>query len=267
MAGQGDADKWTHTTSEIYRRLAQVAVPSRQQQIAALLTLMPFDADKRFRVVELASGEGRLSQAILTAFPKATLLALDGEKTMRRETMHRLKPFGDRGSVEAFDILRPDWYAHLDNADVVVSSLCIHHLDGKGKQHLFKTVQQRLSARGALLIADLVQPVNAQIAAFFASSWDESAETQSMQHTGGRDLFHLFENEHWNYYRYPDPFDKPSPLFDQLHWLKAAGFALADCFWMQAGHAIYGGYQAEVGNGNVTYEDALTITRTVLEDH
>jgi hypothetical protein len=45
-----------------------------------------------------------------------------------------------------------------------------------------------------------------------------------------------------DYYRHPDPLDRPSGLFEQLRWLAEAGFTGVDCFWMSAGHAVYGGY-------------------------
>jgi hypothetical protein len=35
--------------------------------------------------------------------------------------------------------------------------------------------------------------------------------------------------------------DKPSGIFEQLRWLAAAGFTAVDAYWLQAGHAIYGG--------------------------
>jgi len=35
----------------------------------------------------------------------------------------------------------------------------------------------------------------------------------------------------------------PYRVFDQLKWLEEAGFSAVDCFWMRAGHAIYGGYK------------------------
>ena len=41
----------------------------------------------------------------------------------------------------------------------------------------------------------------------------------------------------------PDPADHPSALFHHLVWLKHAGFAVVDCFWMHAGHAVYGGFK------------------------
>jgi hypothetical protein len=58
-------EQWTTENSEVYRQLAAVAVPARAEQIATLLMLLPFGQSDSFRVVELASGEGRLAHAIL----------------------------------------------------------------------------------------------------------------------------------------------------------------------------------------------------------
>jgi trans-aconitate methyltransferase len=259
--------EWSAESSAVYRQLASVAVPAREEQVATLLSLLPFGRDEAFRVVELASGEGMLSQAILEAFPTATVLALDGEESMRQATAARLYPYGERGQVAAFDIMSDGWYGLLDGADVVVSSLCVHHLDGEGKRGLFAAVRERLSARGCMLIADLVLPQRVEARALFAATWDRSARERSLAQTDDAALFDLFVRENWNYYTYPDPFDQPSPLFDQLRWLKETGFAVVDCFWMQAGHAIYGGYreQADAAAGDpIDYETALAIARHTL---
>jgi len=255
--------EWTEEDSAIYRQLAQIAVPARVEQLATLLTLIPFAADAAYRVVELASGEGLLSKAIAAAFPKASLLALDYEETMRQATAHQLQAYGERAQVDCFDIFKDNWFDKLQDADLVISSLCIHHLDEEGKQRLFKAVQQRLSAKGAFLIADLVLPQTPQARRLFAAQWDYTAEAASIEKTLSRDLFQHFENSKWNYYRHPDDFDKPSSLFEQLIWLNKAGFPIVDCFWMQAGHAIYGGYQSKQSDG-LTFEDSLRISQKAL---
>lgn len=247
---------WEQETSDIYRQLAQIAVPARAEQIATLLSLIPFDASEAFRVVELASGEGYLSRAIADAFPEASILALDFEASMREATQARL---GERATVVPFDIRSRDWFDLLDHADVVVSSLCIHHLDGAEKQILFRAVAERLSTRGTFLIADIIAPKTAQSNRLFASVWDRMAKAHNRS-----DLFEAFQKTHWNLFHYPEPdFDKPSPLFEQLTWLQAAGFPLVDCFWMQAGHAIYGGYHQPQAGG-VDYDSALAFAEKVL---
>src|SRR3972149_6715673 len=123
-----DPNQWTESDSDIYRRLAAIPVPVRICQLATLLTLLTFKRDEPFRAVELASCEVILSEALLGAFPNASLLALDGSESMRQTTTKRLAAFGDRASVAAFDMAADNWYSHLDGSDCVLSSLCIHHL-------------------------------------------------------------------------------------------------------------------------------------------
>ena len=257
---------WTETDTEEYRALAPIAVPAREEQIAALLTLLPFGRHDAFRVIELGSGEGRLAWAILDCFPHASVVALDGSEAMRAQASARLAPFGDRATVRPFELASEAWLDDVQGADVVVSSLCVHHLDDGAKRRMFAAVAQRLSTRGALLIADLIAPQRPEARELFAATWDRSAEAQSQAVTGGTEGFNRFVAARWNLYRYPDPVDQPSPLFAQLKWLEEAGFAVVDCFWLQAGHAIYGGYmngQAHPEAG-VTFMDALYSARATL---
>ncbi len=257
--------EWTQADSDLYRQLSAIAVPARAEQLASLLTLIPFAEDDGFTVVELASGEGHLSAAILEAFPNAHILALDFESSMREITATRLAAYAHRFDVKAFDILQTDWFDLLVGADLVVSSLCVHHLDDIGKQTLFAAIQARLSDKGALLIADLVLPKNGCAQELFASTWDRMAESASIETTLSRDIFQLFVQEQWNIYRYPDNFDKPSPIYEQLQWLDTAGFNMVDVFWLQAGHAIYGGYKNSQARG-LEFENCLSIAQKVLKE-
>src|SRR5262245_7808060 len=142
---------WTEDDSQLYQDIASIAVPGRAEQIATLLTLLPFNPNEPFRAVEIGSGQGSLAAALLHFFPQATLLALDGSPAMRAQTAQRLEPFNRRGSVAAFDLGSAAWYTTLDGADCVLSSLCLHHLSGPDKRALFAMISRRLSARGALL--------------------------------------------------------------------------------------------------------------------
>ena len=258
---------WSEENSETYAKLAQVAVPAREEQLAALLSLVPFGRDAAFKAVELGSGEGFLSQALLTAYPHATMTALDGSELMRQRTAQRLAEFGQRAHVKPFDLFQTDWRRHLEGADVVVSSLVLHHLDGDGKRQLFHDVADRSGPSGTLLIADIIEAQRPEANAFFGATLDHYAAQQSHAIGGNDELFDLYREEEWNIYLYPDPeFDKPSPLVHQLRWLTEAGFPVADCFWLQAGHAIYGGYKglATIPEERLNYANALSIAKAVL---
>jgi tRNA (cmo5U34)-methyltransferase len=142
----------------------------------------------------------------------------------------------------------------------VVSSLAIHHLSGEQKRRLFEAVAQRLTPRGALLIADLVEPRRDEARELFAATWDIAAEANAVAR-GTAHAYRQFIETHWNYFRYPDPGDTPSPLFDQLGWLREAGLASVDCYWMRGGHAIYGGYKdAVAAHPRLAYAQALATT-------
>ncbi len=259
-------DQWTDEISVLYQEIAPVAVPARAEQIAGLLTLLPFNQNDEFHAVEVGSGEGILSSTLLKCFPNARVTALDGSEEMRRHTAKRLNQYGHRFSIEAFDLHETEWHTHLRSADCVLSSLVIHHLDDQGKRDLFATIHDQLSKRGVLLITDLIEPQRPEAKSLFAATWDRITQAQSIAETGSTDLFEKFKQTEWNYFRYYDPFDKPSPLFDQLLWLKEAGFNGVDCFWLQAGHAIYGGYKrsATAPSDGLPFEVALKAAQEIL---
>jgi tRNA (cmo5U34)-methyltransferase len=251
---------------EIYRRLAPAAVPARAEQLAVMLALIPFGIEDSFTVVELGCGEGHLSAAIARCFELSRVVALDGSPQMRDRAAERLAPYGDRVTVAGFRLEEDDWRARLTGSDAVVSSLCLHHLDDEGKRKLFAETREHLSDRGALLIADLVEAPHRLGTRLYADTWDRAARRQSLEAAGSTELFDLFVAERWNHYLYPDPFDKPSRLFDQLRWLQEVGFEVVDCFWLHAGHAVYGGYRSgdlEAGDG-VPFARALEVAERML---
>src|SRR6185369_8725789 len=157
-AGRGVMSAWTEIDSQTYRDIADVAVPRRQEMLATLVAAVPFDGGEPFKILELGSGDGRLAEALLTGFPQSTLTALDGSESMRAAASKRLALFGARASIATFDVTALDWWDRMFGVDLIVSSLCLHHLNDAKKQYLYKAAAERLSARGALLIADLIDP-------------------------------------------------------------------------------------------------------------
>lgn len=170
-----------------------------------------------------------------------------------------------RARVEAFDLFAPGWLPTLDGAGAVISSLALHHLDGHGKQNLFNEVAGRLAPGGAFLVADIVEPAGPAGRRYAADLYDHLALEGSVASTGGRQAYDRLVAEEWNYFRFPDAVDTPSTLADQLRWLAEAGLVDADCLWLQAGHAVYGGYRpgGEAGAG-IPYDEASAIARESL---
>lgn len=233
---------WNEDDSAIYRAIAAVAVPRREELMAALVAAAPFAADEPIKILELGSGEGLLAARLLERFPRASLTALDGSESMRQQAASRLGAYGDRARVAAFSLPTLDWWDRMFGVDLIVASLALHHLNDAKKQYFYKAAADRMSPRGALLIADLVEPQHAAARAAAADRWDALARQQA-ESLGSPDLFHRFRDERWNHFRFPDPDDQPSALMHHLVWLRHAGFAAVDCVWMDAGHAVFGGFK------------------------
>jgi tRNA (cmo5U34)-methyltransferase len=254
-------DSWSETDTELYRAIASVAVPRRVEQLATIAVLTPNDAARPCSIVELGCGEGALAYALLRCFANASYVGLDGSRGMLERAERTLQTFEGRVRLEHFDLSANNWRTCLRGADVVVSSLCIHHLGGSAKRSLFADVCSALAEQGAFLIADLVAPQRPEATELFASTWDLDAEHQS----GATDLYKRFVGAEWNLYRFPDPVDRPSGLFEQLTWMRDVGFEIVDCFWMRAGHAIYGGYKSRRAPGAVlAFGNALAAAKEAL---
>lgn len=240
-------NQWSEDDSTTFLDLAELFVPGRAEQTNTLLQLIPAQTDEHFTVVELASGEGVLAQAILERFPRCHYIALDGSTTMRKQLTQKLARFSNRLEILPFDLAQHEWRSTLPAPlRCVLSSLCVHHLSDEGKRELFNVMAAQLEPGGAFLLADVIEPATRQIANLFAHQYDDIVRQQSMTIRGDLSGYEQFLQQKWNYFLYdynnPGSYDHPSRLSDQLAWLKETGFSIVDCFWMQAGHAIYGGY-------------------------
>jgi tRNA (cmo5U34)-methyltransferase len=132
------------------------------------------------RVLELGVGTGETARRVLELHPGATWTAIDANEAMLSRARENL-PGADLRLSRLEDPLPEGPF------DLVVSSLVVHHLDGPGKQDLFRRVFDvtRVFVLGDVFVPE--DPADAQI----EIDW---------------------------------VVDLPDRLDDQLEWLCAAGF-------------------------------------------
>jgi len=226
--------------------LGRIYTPHRDEIEAAILRLIPARPDERFWCVDVGAGEGWLSQRVLQRFTAAQVIALDGSATMLARARDRLAPFGQRATVREFRLESDAWIAPLPGGvRCFLSSIVLHHLDPSTRWTLFRNLYRRLEPGGALLMADLVAPASEAEREYAAEFWDAEVKRQALEMTSSLLAFDRFEGDQWNWYRYPDPGDRPSRLLDQLKWLEEVGFEGVSTFWLRAGHAVFGGFKAK----------------------
>ena len=107
------SNQWSEGDSEIFIDLGEIFVPGRAEQMAAVLNLIPARAEEQFTLVELASGEGVLAQAILERFHACHYVALDGSEVMRQHMSERFKQFRYRLEIRPFELVQQEWRVKL----------------------------------------------------------------------------------------------------------------------------------------------------------
>lgn len=236
---------WSEDDSALFIDEGKYFVPEREVQIATICAAVPplAEAGGAGHIVELCSGEGLLTRALLERFPGARVHAFDGSPKMLAATRQTAGEHAGRLETHQFDLAARDWRSLDFEAHAAVSSLAVHHLDGPGKRALFKDVFAILAPGGAFVLADLIEPARAESQTIAAAAWDEAVKARALQLDGNLAAFDRFQAEAWNHYSAPepDPVDQPSPLFDLLKWLEQAGFVQIDVHYLKAGHAIMSG--------------------------
>ena len=140
-------------------------------------------------ILELGIGTAETAKRVLAVHPAARLTAIDSSEEML-ERARKVVPQADLRLARLEDAL-PD-----GPFDLVVSALAIHHLDGPGKQDVFRRIAEVLEPGGTFVLADVVVPA------------DEA------------DVVTPIDGE----------YDTPDRLDDQLEWLRAAGLD-AEAVW------------------------------------
>jgi tRNA (cmo5U34)-methyltransferase len=242
LAGNMGDFMWSEDNSRNFIERGKIFTPARDEIQEVILNLIPAEPNEAFLAVEIGIGGGWLAEALLDRFPESRVLGLDGSSTMLQASADRLRRFGDRVELRHFALEDRAWRSSFsENVRCFVSSLVIHHLNAEGKQTLYADLYGSLHDGGGVVIADLVAPISEWERRFLATAWDAEVRRQSLALTGTLDTYQEFLDQQWNWYIYPDPFDKPSTVSEHLDWLTKAGFGGADVFWAKAGHVIYGG--------------------------
>ena len=103
------------------------------------------------RILDLGSGTGETSRAVLRHHPSAHLVGVDSSPDMI-EVARKQLPAAD------FLVGRLEDPLPRGPFDLVVSAFAIHHLDGEGKRQLFRRIAEALAPGGRFVMLDVVVP-------------------------------------------------------------------------------------------------------------
>jgi SAM-dependent methyltransferase len=195
-----DVNLWT-SPDHALEYLARVdTIPHRTEGERALLEWLPASAR---RVLDLGSGDGRLTALGRAVRREAQIVALDFSPTMIDRLRSR---FEDDAAVTIVVSNLNDPLPGLGVFDAIVSSFAIHHLVDRRKRSLYAEIFAGLAPGGV-----------------FCNLEHVASPTPSLHRRFLAELSVAPEDE--------DPSNKLLDVHTQLEWLRDIGFSDVDCVW------------------------------------
>ena len=230
-----NADVWKSDIGVSFWRSTQPERERRRARHRELMAeLLPFAPDERFTFVDLGAGTGAAARTVLDHYSAAHAILADYSPQMMAQGAVELEPYAGRYTYVEFDLSAAgDWPAGLPaQADAVISSLSVHHVNDERKQSLFAEILAHLAPGGWYLNYDPVKPPDPVVEEAWLRAGDRrdpSAE-HKRQHMNDEEKL-----RYANHVRYM------IPLNPQLDYLRAAGFEGVDVYWKELDFVIYGG--------------------------
>lgn len=189
------------------------------------------------RVLDVGSGDGAMTQLLLSVAPRAQAVLVDLSEPMLERAAGRLGETQGRWEAMRADLSQPSWSERLPagSFDAAASSYAIHHLPAERKRELFGEIFSLL-APGAMFVNVDVVTIAGPLAGLFDEQMAANAIAAEHRHGGSRSDEEV-ERELLD----DDDEDRPDSAESQLRWLREAGFADVELHFKWAEGAIYGG--------------------------
>jgi tRNA (cmo5U34)-methyltransferase len=210
---------------ERYDSNRRLLIPCFDEFYRTAAELVPFSADKSFRVLDLGAGTGLLSKVISDRFPNAcfTLVDISGDMLMKAR-----ERFAARPNHFSFEVR--DYTTALQGSfDLVVSALSIHHLEDERKAELFRSVYRVLGSEGMFINADQVKGASEEIDRIYRETWIRQVQESGISEADFADARERMKA------------DRMGTLQSQLDFLRAAGFRDVNCWYQQYSFVVFSG--------------------------
>ena len=188
-------------------------IPHRREGESTLLEFIP---QTTRRILDLATGDGRLLALAKREHPNTEAVAIDFSPAMIAAAEKR---FADDSSVTVITHNLDNPLPGLGRFDAVISSFAIHHLAHERKRTLYSEIYGLLNAGGVFCNLEHVSSPTPALHAEFLREIDKTPVTE-------------------------DPSNRLLDLETQLVWMREIGFVDVDCHWKWRELALLAGRRA-----------------------
>jgi tRNA (cmo5U34)-methyltransferase len=134
-------------------------LPRYDAVMDTIMAHIDFPKDSSIRVLDLGCGTGTLTQRILSAFPKASIYAVDFSPAMLAVAKDKLRNDSRVNFIEKniFEIIEDEFPFF----DLIVSTFVLHNYEGPDiYKEIFNKINNMLAIGGQLIYGDLIQSVD-----------------------------------------------------------------------------------------------------------
>jgi len=217
-----------HATS--YDEIREQLIPCFDEFYGTALSLLSFKREQRIDILDLGAGTGLLSGRILEHYPNAHIVLLDISENMLKQAQTRFAGVGTQIEFKLSDFCSEPLIGYYD---AIVSALAIHHVNADRKRELFLKIYGHLKPTGLFINADQVLGANAAIEERYRQHWLSQVRAAGVSEITLAEALERMQE------------DKMSTLFDQLAWLKEAGFKDVNCWYKNYSFVVYSGIKRE----------------------
>jgi cyclopropane fatty-acyl-phospholipid synthase-like methyltransferase len=207
-------DEFFFVGEDNYDSHAEQAIPYYRELHAEALRCLATEKPPQ-RVLDLGSGTGKTAHVFLRAFAGCKVRCVELFEEMQRHARERLEQFGPRVEHVLGDFME---VALGEGYDVCVSALAVHHQTAEGKRQLFRRIYDALAPNGRFLMIDWTR--------FETSTLQDLSYRVAEEHLRAHVEDQRVVDEwadHWKNKNLPETIE------ELTGWLRAAGFATAEC--------------------------------------
>ena len=215
-------------------------IPKRYEQLSSLVDFFPWPTEQPIRVLDLGAGYGAVTETILSRYPRASVVWLDGSPAMQEYAEPRLAKYGQQVRMLIRDLADPAWLTELPGPfHALVSAIALHHLTDQRKRALCSEVYALLLPGGMFLNNDVVSGAP-EMREHFTPLADRVIQHHLREHGAEHSLEEIREAR-TVMQRPKGQSSHIAALELQLDWWRDAGFRMVDCYWKFLNFAIFGG--------------------------
>ena len=210
----------------VFDQLFFKVMPRYEEMIQALIDALPFNRKDKIKIADLGCGTGNLSKKLILAYPHARISCIDMAENMLKMAKSKLKENRNvrfcQGDICDFD--------YREKYDCIVSSMVLHHVEGKDKPRIYRQVHSSLSKRGVFFCVDIFLSSNNHLQKLYMDKWKTFMSTNGLPMKKINAMIRRHQRE-----------DRPVVFEDELAIMRKAGFRCVDVILKHYNFAVYGG--------------------------